>query len=215
MNPIAVFYHCKVRGEGIPNENLAVEIVCDQMRSLTIGGLSAAANEIHVGINGDSADEILMATVSPGNAKLHLHGRESRSEYPTMNLLREFAIAHPGWDICYHHTKGVTHGDDMYRNWRKCMESAVIINWWPCVQRLKEGYDTVGAHWFEYADQKYWAGNFWWSKSDYISTLPTIRNGNLNGKSYESECWIGRTAGHCRHFDFAPHRFQSGCNNYD
>lgn len=214
MKPIAVFYHCKIRGEGIPSEKMSVEILCDQMRSLILGGLAGAAKEIHIGINGDWEDEILVAAVSPENAMIHLHGKESRSEYPTMNLLREFCMNHPGWNICYHHTKGVSHANDCYRRWRKCMENSVIVHWRDCVAKVENGFDTVGAHWFKNANQQYWAGNFWWAKSDYIASLPPINQWNLGGKSYESECWIGRSSNFIRHFDFAPHRFQAGCPNY-
>lgn len=206
---IAVWYHCKLSGSGIPDANLAQCVVNHQLAAIRASGLSDASREVHVGLNGTGLEELELCAQLYPNWIVHRH--DECGEQATIATLQQWLPDHPGWLVCYHHAKGVTHPGDAYAHWRNCMERAVIWNWEACVGAMINGCDTVGAHWFTYMDQRYWAGNFWWAKADYLSQLPPVSHKTLCGKSYEAECWIGKCSGTPAVLDFAPHPILSGC----
>jgi hypothetical protein len=99
--------------------------------------------------------------------------------------------------VLYFHSKG-THRDvanpEYFKNntsWRKILEYFNIEEWETCVKNLSHS-DTVGAlYWINEAHEKwkyFYSGNFWWSKSSYLSLLPEI---DVNGDRMEAEMWIG------------------------
>jgi hypothetical protein len=198
MKPIAVFYHCKIDGEGIPNPNHACNVMEHQMSALRQSGLSDAAQEIHVGINGTASDSLTVAALSPDKAQIYIHGPLARTEIPTMQVIYSWARTHPDWYLIYHHTKGVTHpGEHAYDVWRQRMEDNCVWNWRQCVADLDAGYDAVGCHWLtpeRYAaavTSPFFGGTFWWSKSKYILQLPKLPAPTWENR-FEAESWIGR-----------------------
>lgn len=213
MKPIAVFYHCKLSGEGIPSTDLALRIIQDQMQELQRSGLAHASGGVFAFVNGGFSDELALGMLLPPNGVVTRHGAKSRGETATIRVLHDWAKHHPGHLVCYHHTKGVSHPNDLYRNWRLCMQNAVITNWELCCLDLQRGYDTVGAHWFRFKDQNYWGGNFWWATTEYLAGLPEVRDGHTGGKAYEAEVWIGRSSRRPATRDYAPHFPQKGCIN--
>lgn len=85
--------------------------------------------------------------------------------------------------ILYLHSKGITStkkhlesGDaetfKKYHYWRQFLNWGVIENWEKCYGRIKFGdYDIAGVNYLE-TPSKHFSGNYWWSKSKYIKTLP-------------------------------------------
>ena len=89
----------------------------------------------------------------------------------------------------YIHTKGVSHfGKETYNNvkdWRVMMEYFLITNWKKCYNYLSNN-DIVGVNFvprvrftgskdcasFKLTVGPHFSGNFWWTKSDYVSTHP-------------------------------------------
>lgn len=89
------------------------------------------------------------------------------------------------FNILYLHTKGVTAqkkhlevGDVdtyiKYYYWRNYMQWGTIEKWRECVEALKS-YDTAGAS-YKTEPSPHYMGNFWWSKSQHIRTLPNPVN---------------------------------------
>lgn len=177
---ICVWYHCKVSGEGIPSRDKAIGIVEEQMAALEKSGLSDSADEIHVGINGDTVDAYEVGRRIPEKARLYVHGHDSRSELPTFAILREWIRSHPTWQLMYHHSKGVTQPDDEFHHYhRRAMEKACVWNWKTCVTDLQRGFDTVGVNWVDPITRpvlpgRFFAGNFWWANVKYLLELPKI-----------------------------------------
>lgn len=207
---IAVFYHGVMRAPGFDPGEQAALIFCEQMRALAQSGLADAAEEIYVGMN--ESDQLLAASLVPAKTSVFSTGDGSRGEYPTLDRLQRWLPGHDGWLVCYHHMKGVAHPGDAESNWRRCMEAWVIWNWQRCVQDLSSGaFDTVGAHWNTFVDQRYWAGTFWWATQAYLLTLPILCDKVDNNRSYEGEVWIGKTARpRVRYLEYAPgHRFMT------
>lgn len=100
-------------------------------------------------------------------------------------------------NVLYIHAKGVSRPNNHnVWNWRKMMEYFLIDKHEICIEKLNSGYDTVGCLLINAGtnlkikdeNHKYhYSGNFWWSKTDYIKTLPNIPNINL---SVKNNCWI-------------------------
>lgn len=203
---IAVFYHC-----WLPDEQ-AVEIMCDQMAALIGSGLDKNAFEIVIGHDGGEMDTQIIRSVAPKKSVIFV--KPGMGEAGTIKYLKDCWLpSHSqGWEVCYHHIKGASHKGDMYQNWRRCMEREVIRNWSRCVNYLRAGYDTVGAHWYTPFDQHYWAGNFWWAKSEWLVGLPPVETNTVNGKAFGAEAWIGQSSRRPRVYDFAPHTPQKGCH---
>lgn len=55
--------------------------------------------------------------------------------------------------------------------WRECLEYFNIERWYNCVDKLQQGYDTVGALYNYNETSPLYTGNFWWAKSKHIKKL--------------------------------------------
>jgi hypothetical protein len=207
---IAVFYHCKLAGEGIPSEDFAAGVMFAQMNALKTSGLADAASEIHIGVNGDDGQALLAAALAPPKARLHVHGNAARSEIPTQKIIEQWLPTHPDWFVLYHHSKGVTHPNEVsYNNWRGRMEDACIVNWRQCVADLQQGFDAVGCHWLTpekfpgAVKSPFFGGTFWWATAKYLLQLPRLPEATWQNR-FEAESWIGRRRPYPRIRDYFP-----------
>jgi hypothetical protein len=88
------------------------------------------------------------------------------------------------------HTKGVLNKQNSLE-WRKYLEYFLIENHELCLTSL-EYYKSVGVNSQYYFDdvnkyKNHFSGNFWWSNSNHIKTLPLIE---LNKDRYAVEHWL-------------------------
>lgn len=205
---IAVYHHSKLRGEGIPDEDYALSVFCRQMVALNSSGLMKTAERVVLGINGDASDALLASCFLPHEAVVINHGNKSRTELPTLHLLRQ--DLQPGWGVLYHHTKGITHpGMKMYEVWRECMEEACVWGWRQCLADLESGAEACGCHWLtpeRYPEVKspFFGGTFWWARSEYLMSLPPVPEPKWENR-YEAESWIGRGYRRPKVVDYHPH----------
>lgn len=201
---IAVWYHCKLSGAGIPDACAAREIMLEQVAALKASGLAAFAQEIHAGINGGPADASVVRKAFPDNATLHIHGLYARTELPTFSVLRRWLPSHPDWFVLYHHSKGVTlPNDETKKHHRLVMQKACVENWENCVCDLERGFDAVGINLVDpdtrpgggaFGKVRFFAGNFWWARASYLLQLPRIPD-RATEYSIRQRCiaemWIG------------------------
>jgi hypothetical protein len=179
--PIAIFYHCLFALDGEICLK-ALDVVHEQMSQLKAVGLEEAAEEIHVGVNGDGESQFFRALL-PDKAQVTYHGLESKSENLTCLMLEKWAKTHPGWQVLYFHAKGATHPKgspmELHRDlWRRRMMYHCVGNWQQCVHDLKY-YDACGCHWrsgWLDGTQHYFSGNFFWVRSEFWATIPSIYN---------------------------------------
>lgn len=204
MKPIAVFYHClfQLGDELLPG---ALDIIYDQMTQLKETGLQDAASEIIIGVNGGAESKVYADGILPAKARVVFHGLQCRNECRTIVELEKWLPTHPDWYVLYFHAKGATHDPNHGYSiaWRGCMMKGVVKNWRTCTADLDAGYDAVGSHWMvppaTPIGQHIFAGTFFWVKSSFAVTLPSImereqlkRMGIDSAESrYESEVWIG------------------------
>lgn len=201
---IAVWYHCKLVGTGIPNPEVSVQIMAEQMAALEISGLADSAQEIHIGVNGDDSQRALAASLAPSKAITHANGDGARSELPTFEILRRWLPEHPDWAVLYHHSKAVTQPNDpFHHHHRRVMEKACVWNWRQCVADLGRGYDAVGVNLVDPDTRpvlpgRFFAGNFWWARADYLLQLKPIpeecRDYNNTAERCLAEGWIGNNS---------------------
>lgn len=199
---IAVWYHCKVSGSGIPDRGAALEIVRGQMSALAESGLAKAAEAIHLGVNGSPDDAADVKGMAPEKALLHFHGKAARSELPTFALLRRWLPTHSNWAVFYHHSKGVTQpASEEKAHHRELMEKALVWNWTTCLADLLRGFEAVGINLVDpdtrpiFGKYRFFAGNFWWAQSNYLLQLPPLP-ASVTEYSVPQRClaemWIGR-----------------------
>jgi hypothetical protein len=97
-------------------------------------------------------------------------------ELETINLIRTFS-ENQDCDVLYLHTKGITNNSSNVKDWVTMMLYFLVEKKEECVEKLKE-YDTVGCNHrnidihFNY--RPHYDGNFWWSKTSYLRTLPYL-----------------------------------------
>lgn len=213
--PIAIFYHVYMSGGQIPCcvDNVT-RIVTDQLASLNASHLVQSSEHFEIGVNGTELEWFIVKSMA-GTQNTH-RNTSGVGELPTMRRMQLFCKSHPGWAVCYFHTKGAIHnGNPIYESWRKCMESVVIWGWQKCVNDINRGYDTVGAHWLTPArfsfigPVPYWGGNFFWASSDYLNTLPEI---DINADRYQAEVWIGKFKRKPNVLDYKRHFPMTGCS---
>lgn len=180
-------------------------IVNEQMETLKQSGLLDACDEFYVGINGAEESQIYADCILPEKAVKLYHGTQCHNELRTLMWLQQTMRGRKDWRVLYFHTKGFSHDltDEMSFNWRWCMMNNLVTNWHICMASLASGFDSVGCHWkTEQVDgkQSLWAGNFFWSKSEFLNTLPPIEKhpripvmGGIDAfaSRYEAEVWIG------------------------
>jgi len=215
MKPIAVWYHCIVSSPTIDSDH-ALNILEDQMSALQSSGLAKASAFTFIGCNGFESDLVPILMHAPGDCTVK-HFPKGQSEIPTMDSMRQWCKINPGYNVFYHHIKGVSHGPtDPYKKWRQCMERVCVHQWRQCVMALEDGFDSCGAHWLTPEHNglvtiPMWGGNFWWATSDFVATLPEFHE-DTHENRFEAESWIGMGPRRPKVKDFAPHwPMQGGC----
>lgn len=147
-------------------------------------------------------------------------------EFPTLNMVREFAINNPDYFILYIHTKGVSRKEQTIYDWREYMLYFMVDNWKECVTKLSEGNDTVGINHMS-TPLPHYQGNFWWGKASYIKNLCKPRDTKLIideahkklglTERHKAEMWI--LSGEGKHlslhsYDINPYKQLNPKENY-
>lgn len=96
-------------------------------------------------------------------------------EFPTLNMLREFASTNDDYYILYLHTKGVTQPARSVDDWRACMLYWTVERWRECLAKLEAGFDAVGPNYMQ-APVPHFQGNFWWTKAHFVRRLGRVQD---------------------------------------
>jgi GR25 family glycosyltransferase involved in LPS biosynthesis len=109
-------------------------------------------------------------------------------ELETINLIKTFSEKQTQCEILYLHTKGISNNNDQkIQDWTNMMLYFLIEKSNICIDHLKQ-YDAVGCNLSTNTKTPHFSGNFWWSKSSYIKSLPYLHN-NIK---HDAEWWILR-----------------------
>lgn len=115
----------------------------------------------------------------------------------TLNRLHE-TCKHKDIYCLYIHSKGaISTVIPSVSPWREVLNYFCITEWYRCI-KLLEDYDVVGVRdgniqpWLGNVPHK-WSGNFWWSKSSYISKLEDPLKSNIYLKDKQTH-WPGESS---------------------
>jgi hypothetical protein len=118
-------------------------------------------------------------------------------EIPTLNYLYNFCLKNDNYNILYIHTKNV--GKEV----NYCIEDQIeymlyflITKWKTCIEELNKCH--VCSVDLRIQPTLHYSGNFWWSKSEHIISLPSPIDFNnlskypnpLNSLRHNQEFWI-------------------------
>ena len=131
----------------------------------------------------------------------NLNGPKTVSEEYTLSKIHQYCLTEDA-NVCYIHNKGMTSHirhlmnsnlTEVYlRNyyWRKYLDWGVLGQWYKYHDRLSY-YDVMGINYREHPS-KHFSGNYWWSKSSYIKTLPKPSDLNWWNKLKEksNDSWL-------------------------
>jgi hypothetical protein len=166
--PLHVFYHIYCN----PN---TLSVVQDQVTKIVYSGLYDAVTAIHCFLVGDTVvlGQVVEFLESSGGKFQIRDISADDNTYERFTLLRIQQYVHLQDFVLYIHTKGVTKTGEESRcceDWRHFMEYYLIGKYQECVQKLVEGYETVGAN-LQMDPALHYSGNFWWCRAEYFLSL--------------------------------------------
>lgn len=181
-------------------------MVNDQVSHLKASGLLDATTKFYISCiakDSDEADELLRIINSDKAELISVTTDPSKFEYPALSFLHRKSMAENCF-LYYFHTKGISYqavGDTDKRfnkfkrnieSWRKMMEYFIFDKWQVAVNTLSSGYDTYGCYRLPPPPTPYYlyAGNFWWSRSEYLRHLPMFSTEQLHEGRFYAEEWL-------------------------
>lgn len=175
------FYHVYADGEW-------ADVATEHFERLCVSGLLGEFDRIYLGVVGSEENRAKVKQVLP-----YLVAAEADEgwEQVTLGRLHEFCQTDDG-AVLYAHTKGAWSRSDLARAWRVSMTHDVVTRWAECVDALAE-VQAAGAFWLwsdepEHVHHRwFFAGNFWWARSDYIRSLPPVGVEHR----FQAEGWVG------------------------
>lgn len=197
--PVYVFYHI------FANNNWR-EIFDEQISALKKSGLYDVIDELYVSVICQNENELKYISTHIGNkGKIIYSGSDPKAyEFPALLELKKVADEKKCF-VMYFHTKGSSNSDETVkwyypritslsklrvcsRLWRKFMEHFVLTQWETAIAVLYD-YDTYGCYLRTQKPYTFYAGNFWWARSEYIKTLKSFTPKELEYR-YTAETWL-------------------------
>jgi hypothetical protein len=203
---IAVFYHLFQHGNWL-------EIFNSHIFKMQKSGLFDAIDYLHIGINPKNEKMERLYGLVEQKANKIVQNNNVHLESDTLNDLWKFCNENPDHKVLYLHAKGVswvgTQHQPVVDSWRNYLDHFVINRWKDCT-RLLDLYDTVGTEWERVITcdkiksiSPCYAGNFWWAKAKYISSLDPhylYKDLYYGWLRWQGEFWIG--TGNPDYFNF-------------
>ncbi len=150
------------------------EILLSQIKLLNDSKLTDKTNKIFVGISGNHAlvdclpDEFKICSIDP---------ILENGEISTLKCLYDMSFKLNNSKIWYIHTKAARYNTELGQlcadSWRNYMQHFVINKHEDCINAL-DNHDLAGVEW----RKNFFAGNFWWANSNYISKIKNPLNRN-------------------------------------
>ena len=161
--PIYIFYHI------CPIGPLWKDIVHEQVNDLLNSGLYDKATTIFYGCSCSNCDVILKKYFKnlPKFKELNkaIVPKSNTHENLTINAMIDIAKTVDAYFL-YIHSKGVTNKSFNLHIWRKFMMYWLVDRNDICLDILNRGFYTIGT--FVNTHLKFYAGNFFWTRSDFI-----------------------------------------------
>ncbi len=176
-------------------------IVREHFSALRTSGLLDQLDRLHVGFVGSKANvedaERLVAQILRHRA-FTTNVAPSGWEQETQDVLFRDAAASPKPFLAlYAHTKGAWSQNDINEHWRAIMTLHTVRNWRPATGAITDDIGAAGCFWAPFRNgrdigsadgTRYFAGNFWWARSDAIAKIGLPERANR----FDAERWIGK-----------------------
>jgi hypothetical protein len=175
------FYHVYADGQW---EIPAVQ----HFEAMEDSGLMGELDAIYLGVVGSLENRLKVARELPG---VVVAEAQEGWEQVTLEKLHEFCQDDDG-AVFYAHTKGAWSREPLAHAWRVSMTHDTVTRWRECVYALQK-VQTAGPFWLRSSDfyhtehESFFAGNFWWARSDYVAGLPKLKNDHR----FQAEGWVG------------------------
>lgn len=200
MKNILIYFHiCTI--------NNWQNIVTKLFNKIKSSGLLDTITELRLIVLGTELDKVKQIMCHP-KVRIVFHSSDiSLYERPALNQIKKDCEKQDFY-LLYVHSKGVQKRNERRINnindWIDMMIYYLIDGHSVCVDYL-EFFDAIGTNLVtapqqiikkssslsDHKDSYHFSGNFWWSKSEYIKTLPE----NIGPKYLDPEMWIGRGTG--------------------
>ena len=115
----------------------------------------------------------------------HYYPIEERENY-TINHFRDY-LTDDIQKVFYFHTKGVSRDNPIFHKRRKILNYYILEHYDLCIELLDK-YDVIGCSLYRFP-QLHFSGNFWWTTTSYLKTLPK----KINNNYLTPEMFIGYT----------------------
>jgi hypothetical protein len=174
------------------------EIVREIINHLEESGLLKEALKIYFSVVGSEKVDLPLNNNCSISYDLDL----DFGEFVTLNKLKNLAdFIKDNVKILYIHTKGVTSdpNNQPIKDWRKYMLH-FNIDKYKDMEEYLDSYDACGVD-FTTEPTKHFSGNFWWVNSNYVKTLPRIKDisspfsKKVLTLRHNAEFWIGMGEG--------------------
>lgn len=180
-------------------------IVANQLDLILNFKLYDKTEKIFVACLGSLTDKTELRAMLPDKFDIVFHNTDMElCEIPILQYMQDMA-KNDNFIAWYIHTKGVfsEKTNTVVSHWRAMMEYFVIERNEECINEILHNHcDACGidVRYLRVAHQdhfkgRYWCfiGNFWWSKSTHVNSLPNLTNVWLNNKKsrYTAEVFIG------------------------
>ncbi len=205
------------------------QVVTKLFTRLQTTGLLNICKELRVVVLGSQLERAKQILNHP-KTKIIVHSTDvSLYERPALNHIRRSA-ENEDFKVFYFHSKGISKKNTKYKSyisdWVDMMCYFLIDRHQECIKLLSTAgavgvnYGRAGNILLEkkatnrtFENSHHFSGNFWWSCSRYIRTLPTT----IGPKYLDPEMWIGSGVGilcsvyhsNCRHYfePYPPERY--------
>lgn len=167
------------------------EIVEEQVLKMRASGLWEKTERLFVGLLGPRPDEFTFA--DPKILPMYFGVDYAPAELPTLGALQRFCRTQDCL-VYYVHTKGAFSPGNGTRDWRRSMEHFAITRHEDCILALAD-HDVCGINWHS-SWCRFFGGNFWWARADYVRSLPDILalepiSGRDLSRRHVCERWLG------------------------
>jgi len=185
---VLVYFH-------IYTDTIYESIIREMMDMISSSGLLSDMIELRACISGPEADRASEVVLSYPKTVIHQSNPHAGKEYERFTLHRMYDdCSHFSDDhyILYIHSKGVSRKSQRFPGvgrWRRIMLRTLTTYRHVAWTHLRYGADIVGLF-LRRKPVNHFSGNFWWSRSAYIRTLPMP----IGGKYLDPEMWVGRMA---------------------
>lgn len=176
-------------------------IVREHAQALYDSDLIANLSKLHFGIVGHSSNvsaaiDLLMEIIPDWDFSWNTAPEGFEQETQDV-LWRDCVEAVTPFHVLYGHTKGAWSQSTINEVWRRAMVRSTVKKWKRAVSKLEGNIGAAGPFWAPFNNgvdlgittgTQYFAGTFWWAKSEAIAKIGPPERSSRWG----AESWIGK-----------------------